>query len=282
MQEHDANSSPTAAQWIATYNKFDTICTEMAVTELDVNPGSGTPTPAALATQANQYAMLFKCFVERSYRSGRGKIVNVSKDGLNDQYAFVANASLWTNLDQCKPAFYAAVNVGINYNALDSLISYADTLQENDYTPESWTNFAAALASAKNAKAQNYSASVSAADAMGNAKDTLTAAIDGLVKIVVGIDVANAHHPKTFTLSQNFPNPFNPTTQIKYSTPQSGYVSLKVFNLLGVEVATLFDGVRQPGNYVARFDGSGLPSGGYLYRLQAYNFIGTKKFILLK
>jgi GH35 family endo-1,4-beta-xylanase len=66
MQDHDANASPTAAAWIASYNKFDTICTEMAVTELDVNPGSGTPSQAALQTQANQYGVLLKCFVERS------------------------------------------------------------------------------------------------------------------------------------------------------------------------------------------------------------------------
>lgn len=109
MQEHDAMTSPSAAQWIATYNKFDTICTEMAVTEFDVTTGSGTNTPSAsiLAQQANQYGQLFKCFVERSKKSGRGKIISVSKDGLNDQWTFVTNqsSSLWNAQDQCKPAF---------------------------------------------------------------------------------------------------------------------------------------------------------------------------------
>lgn len=101
-------SSPTAAQWIATYNKFDTICTEMAVTELDVTTASGTNTPSIsiLTQQANQYGQLFKCFVERSYKSGRGKLISVSKDGLNDQWTFVTNqsTSLWDTKDQCKPA----------------------------------------------------------------------------------------------------------------------------------------------------------------------------------
>lgn len=86
----------------------------------------------------------------------------------------------------------------------------------------------------------------------------------------------------SFSLSQNYPNPFNPTTHIKYSVPENGYISLKVYNILGEEVATLFDGVRQAGNYLATFDGRGLAVGVYLYQLKATNFLETKKLILLK
>lgn len=254
----------------------------MAVTELDVNPGSGTPTPAILTTQANQYAMLFKCFVERSFRSGRGKIVSVSKDGLNDQYAFVRNASLWDDRYQCKPAFFAAVNVGLNYNALDSLLAHADSLDESEYTADSWANFAAALAGAQSAMAQNYSPAVSAADALAEAKDDLIAAIEGLIRITTGVAELEGSTPKSFSLSQNFPNPFNPTTQINYSIPLSGHVSLKVYDLLGEEVATLFDGVRTPGDYVVSFEGAGLASGVYLYQLRANSFTATRRLILLR
>lgn len=282
MQDHDGLNSPTAAQWIASYNKFDPICTEMAVTELDVNPGSGTPTPAILTTQANQYAMLFKCFVERSFRSGRGKIVSVSKDGLNDQYAFVRNASLWDDRYQCKPAFFAAVNVGLNYNALDSLLAHASTLDENEYTVDSWANFAAALAAAKNAMAQNYSSSTSAADALGEARENLSAAIAGLVKAGTGVAAGEKNIPQTFSLSQNYPNPFNPTTRITYSLPQNEYISLKVYNLRGEEVATLFEGVQRAGNHVTAFDGAGLANGVYMYQLKAKNFTETKKLTVLK
>jgi hypothetical protein len=96
--------------------------------------------------------------------------------------------------------------------------------------------------------------------------------------------------PNEYALFQNFPNPFNPFTQIKYSIPKSSYVSLKIYNLLGKEVATLFDGVQQTGNYIATFNGTGLSSGVYLFRLhasqtdggQAKNFVETKKLILLK
>ncbi len=88
--------------------------------------------------------------------------------------------------------------------------------------------------------------------------------------------------PDKFSLSQNFPNPFNPTTLIKYSIPQNSFISLKVFNLLGQEVVTLYEGLRQAGNYVASFDGSALASGVYVYQLKVNDFLETKKLILLK
>jgi glucuronoarabinoxylan endo-1,4-beta-xylanase len=88
--------------------------------------------------------------------------------------------------------------------------------------------------------------------------------------------------PRFFELHQNYPNPFNPTTKIDYAIPQAVNVSLKVYNLLGIEVANLYTGFRQPGNYSAVFDGSAFASGVYFYRLTAGSFGSTKKFILLK
>jgi endo-1,4-beta-xylanase len=88
--------------------------------------------------------------------------------------------------------------------------------------------------------------------------------------------------PTNFALAQNYPNPFNPTTQIKYSVAERGYVSLKVYNLLGQEVATLFDGVQQPGSYVVTFDGAGLASGVYLCQMKVNNFVETRKLVVLK
>ncbi len=95
--------------------------------------------------------------------------------------------------------------------------------------------------------------------------------------------------PQSFSLSQNYPNPFNPSTQIKYSIPQSGIVTLKVYNMLGQEVATLVNQEQKSGNYIVNFDASNLPagrqglaSGVYLYRIEANGFSLTKKMTLLK
>jgi hypothetical protein len=284
MQEHDANQSPTAADWIATYNKFYPICNEMSVTEFDVATGSASPSASVLGTQANQYGQLFKCFVERSYLSGRGKIRVVTKDGLNDTYTFQTNqsSSLWNGQDQCKPAFYAVANVGKNFNELDSLLKYADTLKSVEYTSGSWTHLAAIRTLAKNAQTANYSASSSAADTLGAARDSLLAAIQGLVKAPSDVRRNANDAPKTYALGQNYPNPFNPTTRISYSVPQSGYISLKVYNVLGKEVAVLFEGMRKAGSYVATFNGTGLASGVYFYRLQTNNYTDVKKLVLMK
>jgi hypothetical protein len=87
---------------------------------------------------------------------------------------------------------------------------------------------------------------------------------------------------KDYSLFQNYPNPFNPTTVINYQIPKDGFVSLKVYDLLGKEVKTLISGHKNPGSYSANFDASNLASGIYFYRLRAGNFISTKKMMLLK
>lgn len=88
--------------------------------------------------------------------------------------------------------------------------------------------------------------------------------------------------PDVFSLGQNFPNPFNPSTAIVYDLPEGAYASLKVFNTLGEEAATLVDGYREAGRYSVTFDAADLPSGVYFYRLVAGNFLETRKLMLLK
>ncbi|MFC2085294.1 T9SS type A sorting domain-containing protein [Bacteroidota bacterium] len=85
-----------------------------------------------------------------------------------------------------------------------------------------------------------------------------------------------------FYLSQNYPNPFNPSTKIKYSIPKQNIVTLKVFDVLGGEVATLVNKEHSQGNYEIEFNGNNLTSGIYFYRLIAGNYIETKKMILVK
>jgi hypothetical protein len=95
--------------------------------------------------------------------------------------------------------------------------------------------------------------------------------------------------PASFTLNQNYPNPFNPSTAIRYSLPQAAVVTLKVYDLLGREVATLVNENKAAGNYTVSFDAAKLSSGTYFYKLQARssgsqaeNFVQTKKMLLLK
>lgn len=85
-----------------------------------------------------------------------------------------------------------------------------------------------------------------------------------------------------FTLSQNYPNPFNPSTMIRFQLPVSSYVSLKVYDLLGREVANLVDERESSGSHSVRFDASGLASGIYIYRLSTGDQAITRKMILMK
>ena len=83
-------------------------------------------------------------------------------------------------------------------------------------------------------------------------------------------------------MEQNYPNPFNPSTRIKFSIPQSDFVSLKVFDILGNEVTTLVNEQRAPGAYEVTFDAGSLASGVYVYTLTAGDFVQTRKLMLMK
>ncbi len=88
--------------------------------------------------------------------------------------------------------------------------------------------------------------------------------------------------PKTFTLYQNFPNPFNPSTRISYSINTVGFVTLDIYNLLGENVGRLVNELKTAGSYTAVFDAAGMPSGVYYYKLQAGAYSETKKMLLIK
>jgi hypothetical protein len=86
----------------------------------------------------------------------------------------------------------------------------------------------------------------------------------------------------TFELAQNYPNPFNPSTNIKYSIAERSNVTIKVYDMLGSEVATLVNQVQEAGPHTVTFNASGLASGMYVYTITAGNFTATKKMMLLK
>ena len=93
---------------------------------------------------------------------------------------------------------------------------------------------------------------------------------------------SNSGTIQNYKLYQNYPNPFNPTTVIKYSVPMASRVTLKVYNILGSEVATLVNGEKAVGNYSVTFNGSNLASGIYFYQIKAGSFVQTKKLVLMK
>lgn len=92
----------------------------------------------------------------------------------------------------------------------------------------------------------------------------------------------NSNIPKEYSLSQNYPNPFNPVTNIKYQIPVNGFVSLKIYDITGREIANLVKEYKQAGYYTVTFNGSNLASGVYFYRIQAGDFVQVKKMVLIK
>lgn len=100
--------------------------------------------------------------------------------------------------------------------------------------------------------------------------------------IVSSVNSFGTEIPKSYSLEQNYPNPFNPSTNIHFSIPEEGFVSLKLFNILGQKIVTLVNEVKRAGKYEITFDASQLTSGIYFYSLNAGNYIQTKKLILLR
>jgi hypothetical protein len=104
----------------------------------------------------------------------------------------------------------------------------------------------------------------------------------------IRFDITNIENDKEKVLShgyrlfQNYPNPFNPATTIEYSTPEAGFITIKLYSILGKELATLVEGIKEPGNHKVIFDAGKLKSGIYFYRLQAGSYNETKKLILIK
>jgi len=103
-----------------------------------------------------------------------------------------------------------------------------------------------------------------------------------LPSFTTGVEQTTTDLPSGYTLSQNYPNPFNPTTTMEFSMPQSGFASLKVYDLLGREIATLLNEERPAGSFRATFDASRLTSGTYYYVLKAGRYTATRTMIYVK
>jgi hypothetical protein len=103
-----------------------------------------------------------------------------------------------------------------------------------------------------------------------------------ITSTITGVDNNTQNKPTSYALGQNFPNPFNPSTQIEFSIPQSSHVTLKIYDVLGKEVASLVDGAMGVGTYTTTWNAQNSPSGVYFYRLTAGSYTMTRKLLLLR
>jgi photosystem II stability/assembly factor-like uncharacterized protein len=99
---------------------------------------------------------------------------------------------------------------------------------------------------------------------------------------VIGINNISSEIPSSYKLEQNYPNPFNPVTNINFSIPKAGYTSIRIYDILGKLVSTLFEEQLAPGSYKADWDASQMPSGIYLYRIESGSYTQSRKLILIK
>lgn len=100
--------------------------------------------------------------------------------------------------------------------------------------------------------------------------------------VITGVSGNTAELPKEFQLYQNFPNPFNPVTNIRFDIPKASFVKVKVYDLLGKEIANLINTEMEPGRYDVNWDGTNFASGIYFYRIEAKDFTKVMKMILIK
>ena len=169
----------------------------------------------------------------------------------------------------------------LSASVLDDKIAWYENDGNENFTPHTITTGA------------NRATSVYAVDVDGDGDIDVLSTSDLDNKIAwyenlspVGIEAISIETPSEFSLSQSYPNPFNPSTKIRYQIPQESKVIIKLYDILGAEVITLLNEKKEPGVYEIDFnaqsDAGGLPSGIYIYRLVADGFIETKKMVLLR
>jgi hypothetical protein len=210
--------------------------------------------------------------------------------GVNGSHAYLhLNGSIWlaniTALPIELTSFTSSVtgnNVNLKWNTATEVNSYIFEIEKKDAGQiAGWEKIGTIKAAGNSSAPKNYSYSDN---------NILTGKFNYRLKMV---DVDGSYHysnvvntdvgsPAKFELGNAYPNPWNPTTTIRYSVPVSSPVTIKVFDAIGREVSTLVDEVKPAGSYQITMNDKGLSSGMYFYRMTAGNFSETKKLILIK
>jgi hypothetical protein len=155
----------------------------------------------------------------------------------------------------------------------DSFVRFSETNCSGEYSMEDFSQNRYSLIATK----LGYSTAIQTINLISTL-DTL----NFYLSIIINVHTISSEVPKSYNLYQNYPNPFNPVTRIKFDIPKKAFVSLKVFNILGKEVADLLNETKTAGSYAADFNGQGLASGIYFYRITAGDYTQTKRMVIVK
>jgi Secretion system C-terminal sorting domain len=165
----------------------------------------------------------------------------------------------------------------------NSAVTYAVGSFSTGATVNQWTQFTASLHYANGTTPDSAYVQVTIDNPTNTVNIGSSFLIDDLSFVGTPSDVNDrVVRPRSFSLEQNYPNPFNPSTTIEFSVPAREVTTIRVFDLLGREVSTLVNGVKEAGSYTVQFEGSGLPTGVYFCRMQAGEFVQTRRLVLVK
>lgn len=178
-------------------------------------------------------------------------------------------------------AIAASDNVKLNWNTATELNTLSFDIEKKNSNNDTWQTIASIKASGNSYSTKNYSFTDKIVNAGNYSYRLKMIDNDGSFKYS-SIENVEVSAPAKYELQQNFPNPWNPTTTIRYRLPINSQVTIKLFDALGKEVTTLVNEIKTAGNYEVTLNGKNLSSGIYYYQMKAGNFIETKKITLIK
>jgi len=218
-----------------------------------------------------------------------GSASNIAWDrDLNDgNVGYYATVNLGNSALPVELTKFSAMAVGnsvtLNWTTATEVNNYGFYIETRNSITEEWTTagFVAGNGNSNSPKEYTFTHNPNSKLNMNLKYRLRQTDNDGTVTYSNEIQADNLR-PLTFGLQQNYPNPFNPVTVIAYQLPADSKVSLKIYDILGNEVAVLVEEEKQAGSYEVKFDATSLASGTYIYRIVAGEFVNTKKMVLIK